>query len=168
MRGRACARPGAVSGGWLADFPHLHMLQTTVAGGRRDGSDTGPLLWMNSRYVISVDERRLLEAVEAAERYRPDLVLLDIGMPKLDGYAACRRIREQPWGRDLLIVALTGWGQEDDRRRSQGAGFDRHLVKPVAPSELLRLLDEWQGKRPGPGVVGENPDLRPEGEGWQS
>ncbi len=85
-----------------------------------------------------------LEAAEAAERYRPDLVLLDIGMPKLDGYEACRRIREQPWGRGMLIVALTGWGQEDDRRRSQGAGFDRHLVKPVARSDLLRLVAERQ------------------------
>ncbi|MGE5152843.1 MAG: PAS domain S-box protein [Bdellovibrio bacteriovorus] len=88
-----------------------------------------------------------LEAVEAAERYRPDLVLLDIGMPKLDGYEACRRIRGQPWGRHMLIVALTGWGQEDDRRRSKAAGFDRHLVKPVAPADLLRLLAERRGGR---------------------
>ena len=63
--------------------------------------------------------------------FRPDVVLLDIGLPKLNGYEACRRIREQPWGKDMVLVALTGWGQEEDRRRSQEAGFDYHMVKPV-------------------------------------
>jgi PAS domain S-box-containing protein len=89
-----------------------------------------------------------LEAVAAAERQRPDLILLDIGMPKLDGYAACRQIREQPWGQAMAIVALTGWGQEDDRRRSREAGFDGHLVKPVEPAALLKLLGE--GLQQGP------------------
>jgi PAS domain S-box-containing protein len=88
-----------------------------------------------------------VEAVEAAERFRPDLVLLDIGMPKLDGYGACRRIREQPWGKDLKIVALTGWGQDADRRETAAAGFDGHLVKPVAPEALLRLLAEGHPHR---------------------
>lgn len=83
-----------------------------------------------------------LEAVKAAERYRPDIILLDIGMPKLDGYGACRRIREQPWGRDIMIIAITGWGQDEDRRKSKEAGFNRHLVKPVELSMLLNLLAE--------------------------
>ena len=83
-----------------------------------------------------------LAAVEAAGRYRPDLILLDIGMPRLDGYSACRQIRAQPWGRGMAIVALTGWGQEEDRRRSREAGFDGHLVKPVEPSALIALLAE--------------------------
>ena len=64
-----------------------------------------------------------LEAVELAEAFRPDLVLLDIGLPKLNGYDACRRIRQQPWGQGMVIVAATGWGQEEDRRRSHEAGF---------------------------------------------
>jgi PAS domain S-box-containing protein len=81
-----------------------------------------------------------LEAVELAARFRPDLVLMDIGMPKLDGYAACRRIRQSPWGKDLVIIALTGWGQDDDRRKAEEAGFNARLVKPVEPSALLRLL----------------------------
>ncbi len=81
-----------------------------------------------------------LEALQAAERFAPDLVLLDIGMPKLDGYSACRSMRQQPWGKDLVIVAMTGWGQDDDRRKSREAGFDGHLVKPVDPSALQRLL----------------------------
>ena len=81
-----------------------------------------------------------LEAVEAAEKFRPDVVLLDIGLPKLNGYDACRRIREQPWGQNMVIVALTGWGQEEDRRRSKDAGFDGHLIKPVDYAALMKVL----------------------------
>ncbi len=79
-------------------------------------------------------------AVEAAERFRPDLILLDIGLPKQNGYDACRRIRQQPWSSGMEIVALTGWGQEADRRRSREAGFDHHLVKPVELAALETLL----------------------------
>ena len=81
-----------------------------------------------------------LEAVTTAERIRPDAVLLDIGLPRLDGYEACRRIRAQSWGRDLLLVALTGWGQDEDRQESRDAGFDARLVKPVDDEVLLKLL----------------------------
>jgi CheY-like chemotaxis protein len=83
-----------------------------------------------------------MEAVEAAERLRPDVVLLDIGLPKLSGLDVCRRIREQPWGREIMVVAVTGLGQEEDRRRSEEAGFDRHLVKPVDYPALLSILAE--------------------------
>lgn len=83
-----------------------------------------------------------LEGVDLAEAFRPDLIVLDIGLPKLNGYDACRRIREKPWAKDTLIVAATGWGQDDDRRRSKEAGFDHHLVKPVDAAELNRLLAE--------------------------
>ena len=81
-----------------------------------------------------------LEAVQAAEDFRPELVLLDIGLPKLNGYEVARRIREQPWGEHVILVALTGWGQDEDRRRSQDAGFDFHFVKPVELSALENLL----------------------------
>lgn len=81
-----------------------------------------------------------LEAVAMAERFHPDLVLLDLGLPRLDGYGACRRIREQAWGRDIKVIALTGWGLDGDRRRTEEAGFDDHLVKPVAPSTLLEIV----------------------------
>jgi CheY-like chemotaxis protein len=80
------------------------------------------------------------EAVEAAERLRPDAILLDIGLPRLNGYEACRRIRQQPWGDRIRLVALTGWGMEEDRDRSRDAGFDHHLVKPVDSAVLLKLL----------------------------
>jgi PAS domain S-box-containing protein len=88
-----------------------------------------------------------LEALEAAEAYRPDVVLLDIGLPKLNGYEVARRLRQQPWGRGARLIALTGWGQEQDRQRAKEAGFDEHLVKPVEPAALERLLATV---RPGP------------------
>jgi PAS domain S-box-containing protein len=84
------------------------------------------------------------EAVDAASAFRPELVLLDIGLPKLNGYDAARQIRDQSWGKDMILVALTGWGQDDDRRRSREAGFDHHLVKPVDPDALVRLLNQVQ------------------------
>ena len=78
--------------------------------------------------------------VRAAESFRPDVVLMDIGMPKLNGYEACRRIREQRWGQDIVLVALTGWGQDADRAKSADAGFNLHLVKPVEFAALSKLL----------------------------
>jgi len=80
------------------------------------------------------------EALEAVEKRRPDVILLDIGLPKLNGHDVCRHVREQPWGKDITVIALTGWGQEEDRRKSQEAGFNGHLVKPVNYDELLELL----------------------------
>ena len=81
-----------------------------------------------------------LQAVEAAEAFRPDVILLDIGMPKLNGYEAARRIRGREWSQHTMLVALTGWSQEDDRKRSSEAGFDHHLVKPVEVAVLMKLL----------------------------
>ena len=81
-----------------------------------------------------------VEAFEAIEKHRPEVVLLDIGLPKLDGHEVCRRVREQPWGKDIMVIALTGWGQEDDRRKSEEAGCNGHLVKPVDYDKLLVLL----------------------------
>jgi CheY-like chemotaxis protein len=86
-----------------------------------------------------------LEAVALAAKFQPDVIVLDIGMPKLNGYEACRLIREQPWGKKAVMIASTGWGQEEDRRRSKEAGFDHHLVKPIDPDVLERLLGSLQG-----------------------
>jgi PAS domain S-box-containing protein len=82
-----------------------------------------------------------MEAVEAVAGFKPDIVLLDIGLPKLNGYEAARRIREQHGG-GLVLVALTGWGQEEDRRRSKEAGFDHHMTKPVDFADLQKVLAE--------------------------
>jgi CheY-like chemotaxis protein len=81
-----------------------------------------------------------VEALQVAGEFHPELVLLDIGMPRMDGYETCRRLREQPWGSRIRVVAVTGWGQEHDRRTSQEAGFDQHLVKPVAPTVIADIL----------------------------
>jgi CheY-like chemotaxis protein len=87
-----------------------------------------------------------LEAVELAEQFSPQVILMDIGMPNLNGYEATQRIREQPWGRDMMIVALTGWGQDVDQARSKEAGCDGHLVKPVSLTDLTKLLAELQDR----------------------
>ena len=91
-----------------------------------------------------------VEALKAAESFRPQVILMDVGMPRLNGYEATRRIREQPWGRSVTIVALTGWGQEGDLERSREAGCDGHLVKPVSPPDLEQLLAHLSG---GEGVA---------------
>jgi PAS domain S-box-containing protein len=86
-----------------------------------------------------------IEAVAAAEKFRPGVILMDVGMPRLNGYEATSRIREQPWGQAAIIIALTGWGQEGDRALSKAAGCDSHLVKPVKLSDLDKLLTELEG-----------------------
>ena len=80
------------------------------------------------------------EAIAMAAAFRPDIVFLDLGMPKRNGYEVCRRLRQETWGKDMLVIALTGWGQEEDRRLSLEAGFDAHVVKPVLPADLEKLL----------------------------
>jgi PAS domain S-box-containing protein len=80
------------------------------------------------------------EALEIAVQLRPEVVLLDIGMPKLNGFEVAKQIREQEWGQTVTLIALSGWGQEEDRRRSKEAGFDYHLIKPVEIAHLEKLL----------------------------
>jgi len=80
------------------------------------------------------------EACAVAAEFRPEVILMDIGMPKMNGYEAARWIRQQSWGNDITLVALTGWGQEDDKIRTNEAGFDHHLVKPAEPADLERIL----------------------------
>ena len=80
------------------------------------------------------------QAVDEAASFRPDVVLLDIGMPRLNGYDAARRIREQGWGKNMVLVALTGWGQQEDKQRASEAGFDQHFTKPLRPADLERLV----------------------------
>jgi CheY-like chemotaxis protein len=81
-----------------------------------------------------------LEAINAAAAVRPEIILLDIGLPKMNGYEVAQRIREEPWGRSIAIIAQTGWGQEEDKQRALRAGFDHHLTKPVDPAALSKLL----------------------------
>ncbi len=112
-----------------------------VADDNRDAADSlAMVLRLGGHEVHAVHDGQ--EAVDAAAWFRPDLALLDIGMPKLNGLEACRHIREQPWSKNVILVAITGWGQEEDKRRATEAGFDHHLTKPVDPAALMKLLAE--------------------------
>jgi PAS domain S-box-containing protein len=122
-----------------AEKPRATGLRVVVADDNRDAADTLAMMVRLMGHEVRI-ARDGQEAVEAAEAFRPDVVLLDIGMPRLNGYDAARRLRDRPWGRDLLLVAVTGWGQEEDRRRSKEAGFEHHLVKPASPAALEKLL----------------------------
>ena len=105
-------------------------IKVLIADDNKDAADSmGMLLDANGYEVHVVYDG--LEAVEVANRMEPDAILLDIGMPKLNGYDAARSIRRQTWAARTVLIALTGWGQPEDRQRSAEAGFDRHLVKPV-------------------------------------
>lgn len=86
------------------------------------------------------------EALALAGAFHPDLVLLDLGMPVMDGYQVCRQIRERPWGLRVVVVAITGWGREEDRLNTRRAGFDQHMVKPVAPAAIRALLTGLAGR----------------------
>jgi two-component system, chemotaxis family, CheB/CheR fusion protein len=119
--------------------PSTRTLRILVVDDNVDSADS-----LATLLQISGNETALahdgLAAVKMAEQFRPDVVLMDIGLPRLDGHEAARRIREQSWGKEVVLVALTGWGQEEDRRRSKEAGFDEHMVKPVDYETLMHFL----------------------------
>jgi CheY-like chemotaxis protein len=109
---------------------------------------TAMLLGMLGHQVVTAVDG--LDAVRQAEDFRPDVILMDLGLPKLDGHGATRQIRQQPWGSSIVIVAVTGWGQESDRARSKEAGCDAHLVKPIEVSDLEQLLASLPGRQTEP------------------
>jgi CheY-like chemotaxis protein len=114
-----------------------------IVDDNRDSADTlGMLLRIMGNETRTAYDGQ--QGLEAASEFRPDVTLLDIGLPKINGHEACRRIREQPWGRAMVLIAVTGWGQEEDLRRSHEAGFDRHLVKPVDTGALMKMLAELE------------------------
>jgi len=109
-----------------------------------DNSDAATTLasLMRMQGATAVIARDGMEALGIAEAFRPEVILLDIGLPKLNGYEVCRTLRLKPWAASVRIVALTGWGQERDRSQSRDAGFDAHLVKPVDYDSLIRTIAE--------------------------
>jgi CheY-like chemotaxis protein len=118
-----------------------------IADDNLDSAQSLAMLLKTTGHVVEVAYDGV-QAVEAAERFRPEAVLLDLGMPRLDGEGAARQIRAQPWGQDMVLIALTGWGQKEARDRTREAGFDAHLVKPVEFSALAKLLaDPPRGSR---------------------
>ncbi len=112
-----------------------------VVDDNADAADAAAMLLEHEGYEVRVVYDGA-NALRAAAEFRPDITLLDLGMPMMDGYEVCRRLRGQPWATRARIVAVTGWGQGDDRRRTAEGGFDQHLVKPVDPREMLRVVRE--------------------------
>jgi CheY-like chemotaxis protein len=114
-------------------------LRILVADDNADGADSLAMLLQADGHVVltAPDGRR---AIEVAEAFRPDVILMDVAMPNLDGLEATREIRGRPWGQGIRIIALTAWGQDAERRRTHEAGMDAHLVKPVDLQTLAAVL----------------------------
>ena len=119
-----------------------------VADDNPDSADTLTMLLQMEGHETRVAHDGVA-AIEIAESFRPDIVLLDLGMPRLDGYGAAREIRKTAWGRGMKLFALSGWGQDDAKQKSNAAGFDAHLVKPLDLAALARLLNEPAGEAGG-------------------
>jgi PAS domain S-box-containing protein len=116
-------------------------LRILIVDDNRDAADSlGMMLRIMGNEISTAYDGQ--QAMDRAGEIRPDVVLLDIGLPKLNGYDACRHIRQQPWGKSMVLIAVTGFGQEEDKRRAEEAGFDRHMVKPVNPQALMKMLAE--------------------------
>ena len=136
----------------LSDAAEGHELaQTPVAKSRarrilvvddnRDGAESlGMMLELAGHEVLFAHDG--VDAVAQAERFRPEVILMDVGMPRMNGLEATRIIRQEAWGKSTTVIALTGWGQETDREQSRAAGCNGHLVKPVALDDLHRMLGE--------------------------
>lgn len=131
--------PPEPSGTSISDSEQASGLRILVVDDNRDGADSlAKLLDVMGHMTETAYDGE--QGIGAAERLRPDVVLLDLGLPKIGGYEACRRIREQSWAKGVVLIAITGWGQDADRLRSQEAGFAAHLVKPVDPEALSATL----------------------------
>jgi PAS domain S-box-containing protein len=130
--------------GHEAEHPAMSSHRILVVDDNRDSGDSlSEMLNMMGHDTRTAYDGE--EGVKLASEFRPDVILLDIGLPKLNGYEACRTIREESWSKGVVLIAVTGWGQLDDRRRSHEAGFDHHMVKPVDFNVLMKLLAELPG-----------------------
>jgi len=110
-----------------------------IADDNRDAATSlAMLLELEGHDVTVVHDGR--QALQNIQNHSPDVAMLDIGMPEIDGYEVARRVRQQPSGRSVMLIAVTGWGQEADRARAMEAGFDLHFTKPVEPETLINLL----------------------------
>ncbi len=110
-----------------------------VADDNTDAAESLALVLQSAGHTVHVSYDGAA-AVEAMHSFSPEIAVLDIGMPRLNGYDAARQIRTLPGGTDCVLVALSGWGQSDDKRRAREAGFDEHLTKPVDPESLLQVI----------------------------
>jgi len=131
--------------------PACEPLRILVADDNEDAAESlALLLWNAGHEVHAVFDGQA--ALSAVEKLQPRVALLDIGMPNANGYEVAQRIREYPWGKGIYLIAVTGWGQERDKRRAREAGFDAHLVKPVPAETLDRVLASIGGSLAFPSV----------------
>lgn len=114
-------------------------LRILIADDNRDAADSLGMLLKLAGHDIRI-ARTGGEALAVANQFRPEVGVIDIGMPDIDGYEVAERIRHEAWGEEMTLIAVTGWGQADDKRRALAAGFDRHMTKPVDPEELERAF----------------------------
>jgi len=147
---------------FILRMPILASGETEPAPGARPDSDESGAAIISKRVLVADDNRDAAEslavflqiaghivttafdgeqALNAAESFRPDIAFIDLGMPKLNGYEVCRRIRATDWGKDMTLIAQTGWGQDEDKRRTREAKFNGHLVKPVDPMLVMKLVE---------------------------
>jgi CheY-like chemotaxis protein len=110
-----------------------------IADDNRDGAEIMAMLLEHSGFEVQLAHSGP-DALAVAAQLRPDIAVLDIGMPGMSGYEVARAIRGQPWGVGITLIAVTGWGQEDDKRKAKDAGFDHHLTKPIDPNALEQLM----------------------------
>jgi PAS domain S-box-containing protein len=136
--------PDAKADGASEPIPKALRRRILIVDDNVDAAESLAMLLRMDRHDVQVVHDGA-SALAAFERDSPDLVFLDIGMPVMNGYEVAKQLRQRYGRANLLLVAMTGWGQEEDRRRSQEAGFDHHLVKPVEPDALHRLLAQAQG-----------------------
>ena len=118
-----------------------------VADDNRDAAESLALVLRFSGYEVSIAFNGI-EALEVASRDRPRAAIIDIGMPGMSGHEVARRMRLEAWGRNAILIALTGWGQDQDKQAAKAAGFDEHLTKPVDPDDVERILDELLSEAP--------------------
>ena len=131
---KPAARTAIVGGGSVPPIYHI-----LVVDDNADAADMIAIILGKLGHEVRVAHNGA-QALEVGEHMRPDIVLMDLGMPIMDGRTACRHMRLTPWGRAATIIALTGWGQEEDRRKSEEAGFNDHLVKPISMGALLKVF----------------------------
>jgi CheY-like chemotaxis protein len=110
-----------------------------VADDNRDGAEIMSLLLQQYGYEVNIAHTGT-EALTLAAQSAPEIAILDIGMPGMSGYEVARQIRAEAWGKHMMLIALTGWGQEEDKKKAFEAGFDHHLIKPIDPDALEALM----------------------------
>lgn len=137
VRSSPVTEPARVDEG--APAPGAQTCRVLVADDLRDATDSLATLLRSLGHAVAVAYDGE-QALSVAETFRPDVAILDLGMPGLDGYEACRRIRASAWGAGITLIAQSGWGQAPDRQRARQAGFDQHAVKPIDVAALLAMF----------------------------